>query len=136
MKTYSEMIKFKTFEERFEYLKFNSVIGEMTFGYERYLNQMFYNSREWKYIRNQVILRDNGCDLAIEDREIANRIVIHHIEAVSMEDIEKSEDCIFDLENLVTTCLMTHNAIHYATYELIPRLPEERKLNDTCPWLK
>lgn len=136
MKTYNGLRQLQTFEERFEYLKFNSVVGEMTFGYERYLNQMFYNSREWKYTRHQVILRDNGCDLGIEGRELNDRIVIHHIEPITMDDIEKSEDCIFDLNNLITTGLMTHNAIHYGNFELIPRLPEERTLNDTCPWLK
>jgi hypothetical protein len=133
-KSYHELCRFTTFEDRFEYLRLNRVVGQTTFGFERYLNQMLYHSRDWKYIRDEVIFRDKGCDLGISDREIYGKLLIHHINPISFEDIESGADCIFDLDNLITTTLTTHNAIHYGDLSLIPQLPKVRSKNDTRLW--
>ena len=133
-KSYRGLRRLSTFEERFEYLKMNGVVGKETFGFDRYLNQMLYQSREWKHIRREVILRDNGCDLGIFDREIHSQILVHHINPITLEDIEDGAYCIFDLDNLITTTFQTHNAIHYGDISLLPRLPEVRTKNDTIPW--
>ncbi len=135
IRTYSRLILLLTFEERFEYLKLGARIGESTFGFERHLNQVFYRSPEWKEIRRKVILRDEGCDLAIADREILDRIEIHHINPITAEDIENREAILFDLDNLICVSPNTHKAIHYGDASLLMRSkPVVRRPNDTCPW--
>ena len=131
---YSDLIKLKTFEERYEYLKFSSKIGEATFGYERYLNQMFYGSPEWKAFRRDVIIRDNGMDLGLDGYDIADRIEVHHINPITPEMIERNDPMLMDMENVVCTSSRTHKAIHYGDKSLLPKDPIERKPNDTCPW--
>ena len=135
IRTYSELIELPTFEERFEYLRLSAIVGDPTFGYERFLNQVFYRSPEWKRIRNEVIRRDNGCDLAIEDRSIIDRIEIHHITPITSDDIESNGELLYDLNNLICTSPNTHKAIHYGDMSLITRSePVVRRPNDTCPW--
>lgn len=134
IKIYSELITLPTYEERFNYLKLEGVVGEMTFGFDRYLNQKLYTSQEWKTVRNQVIVRDNGCDLACEGYEIYGKILIHHINPITVEDIINRNPIIFDLENLITTVHNTHNAIHYGDENLLIKGPIERTKNDTIPW--
>lgn len=135
MKSYNELITIPTFEERFRYLKVYGVIGNQTFGYDRYLNQKLYNtSREWKRIRDKVILRDNGCDLGCEGFEIYGKIIIHHINPITVEDIVSRNPCVFDLNNLISTSHNTHNAIHYGDEKSLIVAPIERKQYDTCPW--
>lgn len=135
MKSYNELITIPTFEERFRYLKVYGVIGDQTFGYDRYLNQKLYNtSREWKRIRDKVILRDNGCDLGCEGFEIYGKIIIHHINPITVEDIVTCNPCVFDLNNLISTSHNTHNAIHYGDEKSLIVAPIERKQYDTCPW--
>lgn len=134
-KSYNELITIPTFEERFRYLKVHGVIGNQTFGYDRYLNQKLYNtSSEWKRIRDKVILRDNGCDLGCEGFEIYGKIIIHHINPITVEDIVTCNPCVFDLNNLISTSHNTHNAIHYGDEKLLIVAPIERKQYDTCPW--
>lgn len=133
MRTYSELIKIPTFAGRFEYLKLGGAFGEETFGSERYLNQSFYHSHEWKTIRKQVIVRDMGCDLACEGMEVPGVIVIHHMNPISIDDILHSTDLLFNPEYLITTSKRTHNAIHFADDSILC-VPVERKPNDTCPW--
>lgn len=135
IRTYSELIKLPTFEERFQYLKLDGTVGASTFGFDRYLNQVFYRSPEWKKIRNEIILRDNGCDLAMEGYEIRGRsIIIHHMNPITVEEIKHRDSTIFDPEFLITTVLTTHNAIHYGDESLLPKKPVMRTPNDTCPW--
>ena len=135
-KSYSELIKIPTFEERFEYLKLEGKVGAATFGYERYLNQILYNSKEWKDFRNRIIIRDNGCDLAFEDRDIPRgaRLIIHHINPITVDDILSRDPCLFDPENVITTIKRTHDAIHYGDASLLYQNPVDRKPNDTVPW--
>ena len=135
-KSYSELIKYKTFEERFNYLRLDGVIGETTFGYDRYLNQKFYKSQEWINFRNRIIVRDNACDLGIEEHEIRYRggLIIHHINPITVEDILNRAPCLFDEENVITVTHSTHNAIHYGNDSVIVKAPIVRKPNDTCPW--
>ena len=132
--TYSELIQLPTFEERFEYLRLDGVVGRDTFGFDRYLNQQFYRSGEWKRIRNQVIVRDNGCDLGIDDYEIHGRILIHHMNPISIEDLQHMSDLLINPEYLICVSHRTHNAIHYGDESLIVTAPIERSQNDTCPW--
>jgi hypothetical protein len=134
IKSYNELRRLDTFEERFEYLRLRGVIGESTFGFERYLNQALYHSREWKYTKSDIILRDNSCDLGVPGYEIRAQLLIHHINPVSIEDIEVGADCVFDPENLITTQLDTHNALHYGNADMLPRLPIVRRKSDTCLW--
>lgn len=134
IKTYSELITLPTYEERFNYLKLEGVVGEMTFGFDRYLNQKLYTSQEWKTVRNQIIVRDNGCDLACEGYEIYGKILIHHINPITVEDVINRNPIIFDLENLISTTHNTHNAIHYGDENLLIKGPIERTKNDTIPW--
>lgn len=135
IRTYSELKELRTFEERFKYLKLGGVVGVETFGFDRYFNQKFYLTREWKQIRNHVIVRDLGCDLGCEDHEIfGQRIVIHHMNPIDLEDIEKKTDFLLNPEFLITTIHSTHNAIHYGDESLIITAPIERRRNDTCPW--
>lgn len=133
-KTYSELIKLKTFKERYEYLRLDSLIGEETFGFDRYMNQKFYKSKEWKRIRDQVIVRDNGCDLGVEGYEISGRILIHHMNPILLKDIQTLSEFLLNPEYLICTTLDTHNAIHYGDSNLLVIEPIERTKNDTCPW--
>ena len=135
LKTYSELSKLKTFEERFEYLRLNGQVGKDTFGFDRIFNQIFYRSIEWKRVRDQVILRDNGCDLGVSGHEIyGQRILIHHMNPISLEDLERRSEILMNPEYLITTIHNTHNAIHYGDENLLIKLPRERTKNDTCPW--
>ena len=135
IRTYSELIKLPTFKERFEYLKLGGVIGEETFGFDRYLNQVFYKSREWKKLRNDIIIRDNGCDLAMPDREIIDQtILIHHMYPITKEDILNMTEFVLNPEYLICTILNTHNAIHYGNSDLLYQEPIVRYKNDMCPW--
>ena len=134
IKTYSELITIPTFEERFEYLKLDGQVGVETFGFNRYLNQAFYKSDEWLSIRDYVITRDNGCDLGMEGYEIYGRILIHHINPITKDDIIQRSRILLDPENLITTVKRTHDAIHYGDSNLLIKAPIERRKNDTCPW--
>ena len=134
IRTYSELIQLPTFEERFDYLRLDGVVGKDTFGFDRYLNQQFYRSSEWKRIRNQVIVRDNGCDLGIDEYEIHGRILIHHMNPISIEDLQYMSDLLMNPEYLICVSHRTHNAIHYGDESLIVTIPIERSQNDTCPW--
>ena len=130
---YSELASFKTFEERFEYLKLDGIVGIETFGYDRYLNQLLYRSSDWKKIRNEIIVRDNGCDLGIDGHEIYVSPLVHHINPITIDDVKNRNPIIFDSENLITTILSTHNAIHYG-YKPHSNNVQNRLPNDTCPW--
>lgn len=135
IRTYSELKELKTFEERFKYLKLGGVVCVETFGFDRYFNQKFYTTTEWKQLRNHIIVRDLGCDLGCEDHEIfGQRIIIHHMNPIDLEDIEKKSDFLLNPEFLITTIHSTHNAIHYGDESLIITAPIERRRNDTCPW--
>ena len=134
IKTYSELITIPTFEERFEYLKLDGQVGVETFGFDRYLNQAFYKSDEWLSIRDYVITRSNGCDLGMEGYEIYGRILIHHINPITKDDIIQRSRILLDPENLITTVKRTHDAIHYGDSNLLMKAPIERRKNDTCPW--
>lgn len=134
IRTYSELCRLGTFEERYEYLRLSGSVGESTFGFDRYLNQILYNSKRWKKVRDKVIIRDDGCDLGIDDYEIHGRIIIHHMNPITIEDVENESDLVYDLEFLISTAHNTHNAIHFGDTSLLPRKPIERKRNDTCPW--
>lgn len=134
IRTYSELIKLKTFKDRFEYLKLDGIVGEETFGFDRYMNQIFYKSREWTSVRRSVIIRDNGCDLGVEGYEIYGKILIHHMNPINLSDIVHKTDELLNPDYLITTVLSTHNAIHYGDASLLPALPIERRANDTCPW--
>ena len=134
-KSFKELNKLKSYEERFNYLKLTGVVGQDTFGFDRYLNQSFYRSREWKRIRDQVIVRDNGNDMGLEGYPIGKPIMIHHINPVTLEDLEEGNPIVFDLDNLVCCSKETHNAIHYGSKSYPSCKAEvERKPNDTCPW--
>lgn len=135
IKKYSDLILIPTFEERLEYLKLNGIVGKETFGFSRYINQQFYHLKEWHQFRDKVIIRDNGCDLGVDGYEIYSRIIIHHINPITYEDIVNRNKCVFDLENVITTQLSTHNAIHYCSDNFYINKPIQRFKNDTCPWL-
>ena len=134
IRTYSELSKLKTFEERYNYLRLDGTVCEETFGFDRYINQIFYKSKEWKLIRNFVIVRDKGFDLGVEGYEIHGRILIHHINPISKSDFEKKSDFLLNPEYLITTMHSTHNAIHYGDYNLLNCNLVVRIKNDTCPW--
>jgi hypothetical protein len=133
-RSYSELITIPTFEERYKYLKLDGVVGKETFGFNRYLNQVFYLSPEWRSTRRNIILRDEGNDLACDGFEIHGNIMIHHINPITYDDIYKRNPIIFDPNNLITTRLKTHNAIHYGDEKQLNNAPIERTKNDTCPW--
>lgn len=135
-RTYSEMKRFRTFEERFNYLKLEGRVGEETFGYDRYINQMLYKSSRWLRLKDKIIIRDNGCDLGIEGREIHGPVTIHHINPITVEDILNEDPMVFDPDNLVCVSHMTHNAIHYSDENILIRDPIVRSEHDTCPWKK
>jgi hypothetical protein len=134
IRTYHELQKYQTFEDRFEYLKLGGGIGQATFGHDRYINQQFYRSFEWKRARDLVIHRDNGCDLGVIGYEIHTDILIHHINPMTVDDIVNGEEWIIDPEYLITTTLGTHNAIHYGTDIQVPKVVLERTPGDTKLW--
>ena len=135
VRTYSELSKLTTFKERFNYLSLNGQVGKDTFGFDRIFNQKFYTSKEWRHIRDLVIVRDNGCDLGIEGYDIVGQnLIIHHINPISLEDIESKSDILLNPEYLITTTHNTHNAIHYGDDKLLITGPIQRSKNDTCPW--
>lgn len=134
IRRYSELIRIPTFEERFEYLRVGGAVGQATFDAYRYLNQAFYTSKEWRRFRKEIIVRDEGCDMAMDGYSIVRGIVIHHIMPLDIDDLENMTDAVFDPENVVCVSANTHRAIHYGNKDLLPKLPIERKPNDTCPW--
>ena len=134
IKTYDELIAIPTFEERYQYLKLNGRVGEETFGHDRYLNQHFYTSDEWKRIRKDIIIRDAGCDLGMKDREIIGRIYVHHMNPITMDDILMHSNFLLDPRYLICTSKLTHDAIHYGDESLLQQDYVERKPYDTCPW--
>jgi hypothetical protein len=133
-KTIHKLFEFKTFIERFEYLKLVGTVGAVTFGFDRYINQMLYSSLEWKHVRDEVMIRDNGCDLGLYDYPIIGRIVIHHMNPISLEAIEVRDPSILNPEFLITTSLRTHQAIHYGNKELLPKPFVERSQGDNKLW--
>lgn len=134
IRTYSELITLPTFEERFKYLKLNGKVGEETFGFDRYLNQIFYKSYVWLKVRDSVIIRDCGCDLGIYGREIYGKILVHHMNPIEDKDLINKNDIILDPEYLICTTKNTHDAIHYGDTDLLFTDPIIRSKNDTCPW--
>jgi hypothetical protein len=135
IRTYSELCSLPTYEERFQYLRLDGQVGADTFGYDRHLNQMVYQrDPRWKKARDTVIIRDNGCDLGIEGYEIRGKVIVHHMNPITIDDILNDRDWIFDPEYLICTVHNTHNAIHYGDERLLTLAPTERKPNDTCPW--
>ena len=134
IRTYSQLKRLQTFEERYDYLKLGGAVGEDTFGFDRYMNQNFYRSREWKRVRDEVIMRDNGCDLGVDGHEIRGNILIHHMNPITSEDIRRVSDYLLNPEYLICVTHRTHNAIHYGDERLLITAPIERTQNDTCPW--
>lgn len=134
LRTYSELITLPTFKERFQYLQLSGSVGAETFGYDRYLNQLFYRSPEWKRLRHELIVRDNGCDLAMDGYDIFGRIIIHHLNPINKDDIINRTDYLMNPEFLICTTHNTHNAIHYGDESLLIMEPIVRSKNDTCPW--
>jgi hypothetical protein len=133
-RTYSEMVRLNTFVERYEYLRLNAAVAEATFGYDRYINQTFYRSREWRQMRDFIITRDNGCDLGVEGYEIFGQITIHHIRPMTIEDIQEGRADILDPDNLISVTHETHNAIHYGDVSLLATPFTERRPGDTKLW--
>lgn len=136
IRTYSELSKLNTFEERYRYLRLGGKVGEETFGSDRYANQIFYKSPEWKSLRDHVIIRDNGCDLGMAGHDIYGKILIHHMNPISIKDILERSELLLNPEYLICTVMSTHQAIHYGDESLLALVPVERKRNDTCPWRK
>ena len=136
IRTYSELITLSTFEERFEYLKLGGKVGEETFGFDRYLNQLFYQTPEWRKARRDVIVRDCGMDLGVIGREIpeGTKILIHHMNPITVDDIINRSDFLLNPEYLISTIKNTHDAIHYGSSEVLYKDPVVRTKNDTCPW--
>ena len=134
IRTYSELITFPTFEERYRYLRLEGKVGEDTFGFDRWLNQSFYKDPEWRAIRDKIIIRDNGCDLGIPGREIHSRIIVHHMNPITKDDILSRSAFLLNPEYLICTVKNTHDAIHYGDEGLLIKAPIERTKNDTCPW--
>lgn len=137
IRSYSELMRLPTFIERYEYLKLIGQVGVETFGIDRYINQSLYKSRRWRQLRNEIIIRDNGCDLGCEGYDIYDKIIIHHLNPWLPEDLELIEEekgIVFDPENLICTSFRTHQAIHYGDESLLPKEPIERRPGDTCPW--
>lgn len=136
VRTYSELIQLESFIDRFRYLKLEGVVGEETFGCERFLNQALYRCPEWKSVRRKVILRDHGCDLGVDGYEIQGKILVHHMNPITIDDIRNRNPLIFDLENLITISHNTHNAVTYGSEEILVSDPIIRTPNDMCPWKK
>lgn len=137
IRTYSELMSLPTFEDRYRYLKLNGRVGEDTFGFDRYLNQQFYKTDEWRALRDEIIIRDNGCDLGVLDREIkGQKILVHHMNPITKEDILNQSEFLLNPEYLICVTKNTHDAIHYGDEGLLVTIPKERAMNDTCPWKK
>ena len=134
IRRYSELAQLKTFKERYDYLKLSGAVGVDTFGFDRYLNQIFYKSPEWKKVRDLVIIRDNGCDLGVEGFDIHGKIYIHHMNPITKEDVLERNDILLNPDYLITTTMQTHNAIHYGDENQLLLMPKERTAHDTCPW--
>lgn len=134
IRTYSELRRLQTFEERYHYLRLRAGVGEATFGFDRYIGQQFYRSREWKQVRHEVIVRDEGCDLGVEGYEIHDQVLIHHMNPIEVQDIRNSDDIILDPNFLITTSHRTHNAIHYGDESQLPRPFTPRRAGDTTLW--
>jgi len=135
IRTYTELSRLPTFKERYQYLRLGGRVGKETFGFDRWINQFFYQrSREWKQVRDHVIVRDNGCDLGIPGHEIYGKILVHHMNPISMEDFERESEFLLEPEFLICTSHNTHNAIHYGDENLLITGPIVRTKNDTCPW--
>ena len=134
IKTYSELIILPTFRERYRYLRLGGIVGEDTFGFDRYLNQELYTSAEWRRTRDRIIVRDFGGDLAMEGRDISGPIIVHHMNPITLEDIINKSDDIFNPEYLICTTPETHRAIHYGDEQLLYLDPVVRMPGDTCPW--
>lgn len=135
-RTYSDLIQIEDYMDRYEYLKLGGTIGVMTFGSDRYLNQVFYRSPEWRSFRREIIIRDKGCDMAYEGFDVSGgMIVVHHLNPITADDVIRRRDCLFDPENVVAVSELTHKAIHYGDASLLPHIkPIERVPNDMCPW--
>lgn len=134
MRCYSELIRLPTIEERYRYLRIAQGVGAKTFGADRYINQAFYRSNEWRTFRNSIIVRDNGCDLAVDGYPVGQRGYIHHINPITLDDLSNGADCLMDPENVILCSFNTHNAIHYGNEDSLPKPIVERRPNDTCPW--
>ena len=134
IRRYSELISYNNFLDRYNYLKLKGQVGLDTFGLDRYLNQTLYRSYKWRKTRDEVLIRDNGCDLGIDGYDISGKIIVHHMNPLTLEQIEDDDPIIYDPEFLICVSHITHNAIHYGDESLLPRLPVERVPYDTCPW--
>ena len=134
LRTFSKLKNIRSFEERYEYLRFTGTVGESTFGFDRYLNQMLYRSGLWLSTRDQIIIRDDGCDLGVPGYDIPEHIIVHHMNPISVDDIEMRKDTIFNPEFLICVSHRTHLAIHYGDKSLLPQIPVKRRTGDTCPW--
>ena len=134
IRTYRELRRLETFEDRFRYLSLRGQVGDTTFGFDRYLNQQFYTSREWRQVRNHVIARDNGCDLGLEGYEIHDKVYIHHMNPMTLDSIKHADPRILDPEYLITTKHKTHNAIHYGDENQLPGVMAKREPGDTKLW--
>lgn len=134
IRTYTELKRLKLFQARYDYLRLGGLVGDATFGYDRWINQVLYTSKRWRSIRDKIIIRDGGCDLGIEGREIHDTIFIHHMNPITVEDIIEERPHVFDPEYLICTSLSTHNAIHFGDESLLLQLPIERKPGDTTLW--
>ena len=135
IRTYNELVQYHSYEDRFRYLKLSGVVANETFGFDRYLNQRFYKSAEWRRVRDQVIIRDNGCDLGVPGKEIFGTIIVHHMNPISIEDIEKNPEILFDPNYLICVSLETHNALHYGDESILEKETiAERRPGDTTPW--
>lgn len=134
IRRYSELKRFKTFDERFEYLRIGGIVGESVFSFDRYLNQALYTSQRWRLLRNEIIIRDNACDLGVEGYDILDKIIIHHMNPITRDQIREPDESMFDPEYLICVSNQTHQAIHYGDASLLPRGPVVRRPNDTCPW--
>lgn len=134
MKTFKELILIPTFEDRFKYLQLKNLVGDKTFGGDRYLNQLLYKSDRWRSTRDLVIIRDDGCDLGMIGYGIHGQIIIHHMNPITVDDVKHDRECVYDLEGLICTTINTHNAIHFGNINTLPKPMIERLPNDTCPW--
>lgn len=134
LRCYRELKRLPTFGERYDYLRLAGLVGESTFGFDRYLNQLLYTSQKWRRLRNEIILRDNGCDLGVEGYEIHDKIIVHHMNPLTEDEVKEVSDSIFNPEYLICVSHRTHNAIHFGDQSLLPQMPIERRPGDTCPW--
>lgn len=133
-RTYSELMKLKSFEERFHYVELKGSVGKATFGYDRWMNQHFYTSPEWRRFKRQILIRDEGCDLGCDDHPIYGSVIVHHLNPITKEQIINHDPAILDPENVISVSSLTHNALHYGDIDLLPSKFVERRPYDTCPW--